>query len=60
MAFYPETSINALLVVYQFLASRFGKFLGMDNTTLYRTRATRVRICVDVDLLEEPITGSPR
>lgn len=41
----------------QILASRFGRFLGMDNATLYSTRTTGARMCVEVDLQEEPVVG---
>lgn len=43
----------------QTLASRFKKFLGMDNGTLYKTNATGARICVEVDLQEELVRGFP-
>ncbi|XP_042958005.1 uncharacterized protein LOC122293494 [Carya illinoinensis] len=45
--------------ILQIFASRFGRFLGTDNATLYRTRATGARMCVEVDLLEEPVAGFP-
>ncbi|KAF5445102.1 hypothetical protein F2P56_034180 [Juglans regia] len=43
----------------QSFANRFGKFLGTDNATLYRTRATGARLCVEVDLQKDPIEGFP-
>ncbi|CAI9763515.1 unnamed protein product [Fraxinus pennsylvanica] len=43
----------------QILATSFGRYLGMNNATLNRTRATGARIYVEVDLKEEPIQGFP-
>lgn len=43
----------------QILAMRFGHYLGINNATLNKTRATRARLCVEVDLKEEPIKGFP-
>lgn len=43
----------------EILASRFGRYLGTDNATLNRTRATGVRICVDVDLSADLVQGFP-
>ncbi|KAI9176278.1 hypothetical protein LWI28_000684 [Acer negundo] len=43
----------------QSFATRFGRFLGTDNATLYRTRATWARMCVEVDLQEEVVEGFP-
>lgn len=37
------------------LATRFGRFLGTDNATLNKTRESGARICVEIDLLEEPV-----
>lgn len=39
----------------QILAMRFSRFLGTDNLTLNKTKASGARICVEIDLLEEPI-----
>lgn len=33
----------------QVLATRFGKFLGIDNATLYRTSVTGAQIFVEID-----------
>lgn len=41
----------------QILAIMFGKFLGIDNTTLYPTKARRAQICVEIDLLNELVKG---
>ncbi|CAI9760128.1 unnamed protein product [Fraxinus pennsylvanica] len=41
------------------LASRFGRYLGTDQATLTRTRATGTMICVEVDLRDTPILGFP-
>ncbi|KAL5999560.1 hypothetical protein ACLOJK_037845 [Asimina triloba] len=35
------------------------RYLGTDNATLNRTRATGARICVEVDLTVEPVKGFP-
>ncbi|KAK2652286.1 hypothetical protein Ddye_012142 [Dipteronia dyeriana] len=43
----------------QSFATRFGIFFGTDNATLYRTRATVVRICVEVDLQDEVVECFP-
>lgn len=43
----------------QSFATRFGKFLGKDNATLYHTRATGARICVEVDLQDVMVDGFP-
>lgn len=43
----------------QILASRVGRFLGTDNATIYRTRATEARLCVEVDLQDELVGGFP-
>lgn len=43
----------------QILANRFGKFLGTNNATLYNTRTMGARICVEVDLRDEPVGGFP-
>lgn len=43
----------------QILATRFGRFLGTDNATLYRTKAIGARICVEVDLKEDPVKSFP-
>lgn len=40
---------------FQMLAMRFAKFLGTGNAMLYQTRAVGARICVEVDLLTEPV-----
>jgi len=34
----------------QILATRFGCYLGTDNATLHKIRASRARMCVEVDL----------
>ncbi|CAA2982608.1 Hypothetical predicted protein [Olea europaea subsp. europaea] len=41
------------------LATRFGRYLGTDHATLNRSRATGARICIEVDLLAEPVSGFP-
>ncbi|KAL5982265.1 hypothetical protein ACLOJK_016336 [Asimina triloba] len=38
---------------------RFGRYLGTDNATLNRTRASGARICVEVDLTLEPVKSFP-
>ncbi|KAJ0088691.1 hypothetical protein Patl1_32423 [Pistacia atlantica] len=43
----------------QILATRFGRFLGTDNATLNKTRATGARLCVEMNLKEENIKGFP-
>ncbi|KAI9154057.1 hypothetical protein LWI28_020404 [Acer negundo] len=43
----------------QILVSRFGRYLGTDNATLNRTRASGARICVEVDLSMEPVQDFP-
>lgn len=43
----------------QILASQFGRFIGTGNATLNRTRAIGVRLCVKVDIQDEPIGGFP-
>ncbi|XP_031287891.1 uncharacterized protein LOC116146622 [Pistacia vera] len=43
----------------QILATRFGHFLGTDNATLNKTRATGARLCIEMNLKEEPIKGFP-
>ncbi|KAK1578171.1 hypothetical protein Q3G72_028139 [Acer saccharum] len=43
----------------QIFATRFGRYLGTDNATLNRTRATGARIYVEVDLTMEPVKGFP-
>lgn len=43
----------------QIFATRFGRYLGTDNATLNRSRATGARICVEVDLTVDPIKGFP-
>ncbi|XP_035546552.1 uncharacterized protein LOC118348611 [Juglans regia] len=43
----------------QSFATRFGNFLGTDNATVYRTRATGARLCVAVDLRDKQIKGFP-
>ncbi|KAK1577801.1 hypothetical protein Q3G72_024969 [Acer saccharum] len=40
-------------------ASRFDRYLGTDNATINRTRASGARICVEVDLTMEPVKGFP-
>ncbi|TXG69366.1 hypothetical protein EZV62_004301 [Acer yangbiense] len=40
-------------------ASCFGRYLGTDNATINRTRASGARICVEVDLTMEPVKGFP-
>lgn len=40
-------------------ATRFGRYLGTDNATINRSRAIGARICVEVDLNEEPVQGFP-
>lgn len=44
----------------QILATWFGKFLGTDNATLYQTRSTGARICVEVDLLDKRFSAEDR
>ncbi|KAL5975299.1 hypothetical protein ACLOJK_031978 [Asimina triloba] len=41
------------------IATRFGRYLGTDNATLNRTRASGARICVEVDLTMEPGIKEP-
>ncbi|XP_035544614.1 uncharacterized protein LOC118348003 [Juglans regia] len=43
----------------QILATRFGRFLGIDNATLHRTRASGARMCVEIDLKDEPVQRFP-
>lgn len=43
----------------QIFATRFGHYLGTDNTTLNCSRAIGARICVEVDLTVEPVKGFP-
>lgn len=43
----------------QILVTRFGSYLGTNNTTIHRTRASRARKCVEVDLSEESVQGFP-
>ncbi|KAF5481437.1 hypothetical protein F2P56_002087 [Juglans regia] len=43
----------------QILATRFGRFLGIDNATLHRTRASGARMCVEIDLTDEPVQSFP-
>lgn len=45
--------------VLHILATRFDKFLGNNNATLYQTRATGAQICVDMDLLKDRVEGFP-
>lgn len=42
-----------ILDCFQVIAARFKKFLSTDNATIYKTRTTKARICVEVNLLEE-------
>ncbi|KAL5974752.1 hypothetical protein ACLOJK_031423 [Asimina triloba] len=49
---------NTLGPVIVSLSSR-GWYLGTDNATLNRTRATGARICVEVDLSMETVKGFP-
>lgn len=37
----------------QILATRFGRYLGTENATLHKTRASGARICVEIDLMDE-------
>lgn len=39
----------------QILATRFGRYLGSDNATLNKTRASRARLSVEVELTAKPI-----
>ncbi|GAB2239407.1 hypothetical protein Droror1_Dr00025320 [Drosera rotundifolia] len=39
------------------IAKIFGKFLGSDKATLWRTRATGARLCVQVDANDNPMTS---
>ncbi|CAA2986837.1 Hypothetical predicted protein [Olea europaea subsp. europaea] len=41
------------------LATRFGRYLGTDHATLNRSRSTGARICIEVDLFAEPVSGFP-
>lgn len=34
-------------------------FLGTDNATLHRTRASGARMCMEIDLIDEPVQGFP-
>lgn len=40
---------------FQVIAARFGKFLSIDNATIYKVRAIGARIYVKVNLLENLI-----
>ncbi|KAL5977670.1 hypothetical protein ACLOJK_039198 [Asimina triloba] len=44
---------------WKIIATRFGRYLGTDNATLNRTRASGARICVEVDLTMEPVRSFP-
>ncbi|KAG7970202.1 hypothetical protein I3843_07G070600 [Carya illinoinensis] len=39
--------------------STFVRFLGIDNATLHRTRASGARLCIEIDLTEEPMQHFP-
>ncbi|KAJ0095449.1 hypothetical protein Patl1_15066 [Pistacia atlantica] len=45
----------------QILATQFGRFLGTNNATLNKMRAKAIgaRLCIEVNLKEEPIKGFP-
>ncbi|KAI9169549.1 hypothetical protein LWI28_013929 [Acer negundo] len=49
--FLPDLPLHLYrLNCLQSFATGFGRFLGTDNATLYCTRATWARMCVEVDL----------
>lgn len=43
----------------QIFTTRFGRYLGTDNATLNRSRATGARICVEVDFKVESVKRFP-
>ncbi|KAF5450314.1 hypothetical protein F2P56_030677 [Juglans regia] len=43
----------------QILATRFGRFLGIDNATLHRTRVSGAQMCVEIDMTDEPVQRFP-
>jgi hypothetical protein len=45
--------------ILQILATRFDRFLGVDNATLHRSKATDAWIYVEIDLTDDPIQGFP-
>lgn len=56
--YFPGLQLMLYMMDYlQIIASWFGKFLGIENATSYHTHASGARICVKVDLLEEPVQG---
>ncbi|KAK3188863.1 hypothetical protein Dsin_028424 [Dipteronia sinensis] len=58
--FLPDLPLHLYrLDCLQSFATRFGRFLGTDNATLYRTKATGARMCVEVNLQDEVVKGFP-
>lgn len=58
--FLPKLPMHLYRVdCLQILATRFGRYLGTEDATINRTRATGARICVEVDLLADPVQKFP-